>query len=182
MEGDISKNDHSGNVNNLPPIRVVIVKGAEDVTIKIADKGGGVARSVVDRMWTFTHATLSDKVEITKKNEHIETEDTGGNSRGFGLPLARIYARYLGGELTVKSMEGYGVDAYLYLPMLGDAGENLPKRVLLSPGNADSTYDGNRDHAHQSDGINIGGDEPWAGGGIRHFSTCSLAQLRKNAL
>jgi len=48
--------------------------------------------------------------------------------------LARIYARYFGGELTLKSMEGYGLDAYLYLPRLGDACENLPKRVLFSPG------------------------------------------------
>ena len=28
---------------SLPSVRVIIVKGAEDVTIKIADKGGGVA-------------------------------------------------------------------------------------------------------------------------------------------
>jgi len=29
---------------------VVIDKGAEDVTIKIADKGGGVTQSVIDKM------------------------------------------------------------------------------------------------------------------------------------
>ena len=64
---------------------------------------------------------------------------TGSTARGFGLPLARIYARYFGGELTLKSMEGYGVDAYLYLPMLGQACENLPERVRRSPGNLDSS-------------------------------------------
>ena len=63
---------------------------------------------------------------------------TGGKVRGFGLPLARIYARYFGGELTIKSMEGYGVDAYLYLPVLGRACENLPESVSKSPGNLDS--------------------------------------------
>ena len=33
---------------SLPSVRVIIVKGAEDITIKIADKGGGVARSVTN--------------------------------------------------------------------------------------------------------------------------------------
>ena len=50
------------------------------------------------------------------------------------MPLARIYARYLGGELTLKSMEGYGLDAYLHLPRLGDACEHLPLQVKFSPG------------------------------------------------
>jgi len=180
MEGE---QDNTSNAT-LPPIRVVIVKGAEDVTIKIADRGGGVPRSAIDRMWNFTHSTLSDEVESNENSKHTETDGCAGksNSRGFGLPLARIYARYLGGELTVKSMEGYGVDAYLYLPMLGDAGENLPpKRVLLSPGHADSIYDGNRGKVEQSSSLNIGGDEPWAGG-ERHFSTSSLAQLRRYEL
>ena len=36
-------------------------------------------------------------------------------------------------------MEGYGVDAYLYLPVLGVACENLPQRVIHSPGNLDSS-------------------------------------------
>ena len=38
-------------------------------------------------------------------------------------------------------MEGYGLDAYLYLPVLGDACENLPREVNNSPGNLDSTVD-----------------------------------------
>ena len=157
MEGTTSQEDHSkgdetaldhkaGMVtdNSLPPVRIVVVKGAEDVTIKIADKGGGVARSVVDRMWTFAHTTLSDELQSKENDTEFETDEfTGGNIRGFGLPLARIYARYFGGELTLKSMEGYGVDAYLYLPVLGEACENLPQRVLQSPANYDSIYDGN---------------------------------------
>ncbi len=38
---------------------------------------------------------------------------------GYGLPIARNYARYFGGELTIVSMEGYGTDGYIYLPRLG---------------------------------------------------------------
>lgn len=39
---------------------------------------------------------------------------------GYGLPIARNYARYFGGELTLMSMEGYGTDGYIYLPRLGN--------------------------------------------------------------
>ena len=63
---------------------------------------------------------------------------------GFGLPLARVYARYFGGDLTLKSMEGYGVDVYIHLPVLGIACENLPESVILSPGNQDSSLQARR--------------------------------------
>jgi len=36
-------------------------------------------------------------------------------------------------------MEGYGVDTYLQLPILGTDCENLPDAVANSPGNLDST-------------------------------------------
>jgi pyruvate dehydrogenase kinase 2/3/4 len=89
-------------------------------------------------MWTFAHSTFKD--DTIEKNTDMEMDEfTGGNIRGFGLPLARIYARYFGGDLTLKSMEGYGVDSYIYLPVLGSNCENLPQRVLLSP----SSQEGN---------------------------------------
>jgi pyruvate dehydrogenase kinase 2/3/4 len=120
----------------LPPIRVVVVSGAEDVSIKIADKGGGVPRSTMKQIWKFAHST-ADQEE--GDSDFGTDEISGAHIRGFGLPLARIYARYFGGELTLKSMEGYGLDAYLYLPRLGEACENLPLSVKTSPGERDST-------------------------------------------
>jgi hypothetical protein len=116
----------------LAPIRVVISKGSEDVTIKVADKGGGIPRSKMTTIWKFAHSTAGEE---ESSSEFGVDEVTGTKIRGFGLPLARIYARYLGGELTLKSMEGYGLDAYLQLPRLGDSCENLPLRVMFSPGN-----------------------------------------------
>ena len=120
----------------LSPIRVVLVSGKEDVTIKVADKGGGIPRSNMSNIWKFLYSTADEK-ENTKDFGNVPV--AGARIRGFGLPLARIYARYFGGELTLKSMEGYGLDAYLHLPRLGDAGENLPRRVRKSPGERDST-------------------------------------------
>ena len=37
---------------------------------------------------------------------------------GFGLPLARLYARYFGGDLSLMVLPGYGTDAYLTLKRL----------------------------------------------------------------
>lgn len=34
---------------------------------------------------------------------------------GFGLPTSRAYAEYLGGSLTVETMQGIGTDVYLRL-------------------------------------------------------------------
>jgi pyruvate dehydrogenase kinase 2/3/4 len=123
------------NPKVLPPIRVVVVKGEEDVTIKIADKGGGIPRSLITNIWKFAHST-ADESELNGDFGMVEA--TGARIRGFGLPLARIYARYFGGELTLKSTEGYGLDSYLHLPRLGSSCENLPVRVRDSPGELDS--------------------------------------------
>jgi len=118
----------------IPRIRIVIVKGAEDVTIKVADKGGGIPRSLLPTIWKFAHSTACQE----EQDSAFGTDVSGARIRGFGLPLARIYARYFGGELTLKSTEGYGLDAYLHLPRLGDACEKLPLRVRDSPGERDS--------------------------------------------
>ena len=115
----------------LPSIRVVIAKGEEDVTIKFCDRGGGIPRSKLAKVWKFAHSTASAG-EL--ESEFGVDEVTGTKIRGFGLPLSRIYARYLGGELTLKSTEGHGLDAYLHLPRLGDSCENLPLSVVRSPG------------------------------------------------
>jgi pyruvate dehydrogenase kinase 2/3/4 len=125
------KHEASGEKFKMPQIRVVVVKGKEDVTIKVADRGGGIPRSEMPSILKFAQST-ADKDE--NSSDFGRDEVTGTKIRGFGLPLARIYARYLGGELTLKSMEGYGLDAYLHLPRLGDSCENLPLPVKFSPG------------------------------------------------
>ncbi len=47
---------------------------------------------------------------------------------GFGLPMSRLYARYLGGDLNVVSVEGFGTDALVQLKRAtADALEALPQ-------------------------------------------------------
>lgn len=133
---------HLNTSQKMDPIKIIIVKGKEDVTIKIADRGGGISRSKLRDVWTFTKSTLN----TTHDDFHAAADDI----REFGLPLARIYARYFGGDITLKSCEGVGLDAYLYLPVLGDSCENLPEQVATSPGNLDSNT-----LSHYNDGDDI---------------------------
>lgn len=129
------ESEANGDKIQMPQIRVVVVKGKEDVTIKVADRGGGIRRSEMPNILKFAQSTAGEE---ENSSDFGMDEVTGTKIRGFGLPLARIYARYLGGELTLKSMEGYGLDAYLHLPRLGDSCENLPLPVKFSPGELNS--------------------------------------------
>ncbi|KLO17175.1 alpha-ketoacid dehydrogenase kinase [Schizopora paradoxa] len=42
---------------------------------------------------------------------------------GYGLPMSRLYARYLGGSLDLFSLDGWGTDAFLKLRCLDEAGD-----------------------------------------------------------
>jgi hypothetical protein len=42
----------------LPSIRVVIVDGATDVTIKVSDEGGGIRRQDLGRVFTYTYSAV----------------------------------------------------------------------------------------------------------------------------
>lgn len=42
---------------NIPPIKVTIVKGKEDISVKITDRGGGIARSQVDQLFKYMYST-----------------------------------------------------------------------------------------------------------------------------
>lgn len=108
-----------------PAIRVVIAEGVEDVTIKISDEGGGIARSGMPRIWTYLYSTAKSPLP-----DMDATASDGGPvvlaGYGYGLPLSRLYARYFGGDLQIISMESYGTDAYLHLNRLGNVQEPLP--------------------------------------------------------
>ncbi|ETV97190.1 hypothetical protein, variant [Aphanomyces invadans] len=108
----------------LPPITVVISQGAEDLTIKISDEGGGVPRSEWRNLWQYTYTT-ADVVDpaVFKGEVNFRDHFCGG---GYGLPISRLFARYFGGEVTFLSLEGYGSSAFIQAHRLGKQAELVP--------------------------------------------------------
>jgi len=108
----------------IPPIKVIVVEGKEDITIKISDEGGGIARSAIPLIWTYMYTTMED--------QHIDQDFKASDFNapmagfGYGLPLSRLYARYFGGDLRLISMDGFGTDVYIHLNRLSSSVEPLP--------------------------------------------------------
>ncbi|CAH1775734.1 unnamed protein product [Owenia fusiformis] len=111
--------EYHGPDNDLPPIHITICKGKEDLTIKIADQGGGIPRTSADLLFQYMYSTAP------KPDPESGTVPLAGY--GYGLPLSRLYAKYFMGDLVLSSMEGYGTDAVIYLKVLSsEASELLP--------------------------------------------------------
>jgi len=109
--------------SKLPPIKVVVVEGKEDITIKISDEGGGIPRSAIPLIWTYMYTTMESKgIDQDFQSSDFKAPMAGF---GYGLPLSRLYARYFGGDLRLISMEGYGTDVYIHLNRLSSSREPL---------------------------------------------------------
>lgn len=62
----------------IPPIKVTIVKGKEDISVKISDRGGGIARSQVDQLFKYMYSTApqpskSDMHTVPLAGESLKT-------------------------------------------------------------------------------------------------------------
>jgi len=90
------------------PIKVTVCADRRKVAIRISDKGGGVSFGDAERWWSYTFST-----SMQTNKDYMDSSPLCG--KGMGLPLSRLYARYLGGGLELMNMPGVGVDAYLFL-------------------------------------------------------------------
>lgn len=121
----------------LEPV-VIVVSGSEDeISIKVSDKGGGVPSSKLSSIWSYGYSTAAPVSTGSTDDEensigNVQHKGKVDNNKpppmhgfGFGLPLARIYAQYFGGDLQINSMVGYGTDVYLKIGRLGRHMENI---------------------------------------------------------
>ncbi|ELU03522.1 hypothetical protein CAPTEDRAFT_19207 [Capitella teleta] len=105
----------------LPSLKVLLVKGREDLTIKLSDQGGGIRRSEVDLLFNYMYSTAP------RPPNPDATATTPLAGYGYGLPLSRLYAKYFNGDLWLNSVDGYGTDATIYLKVFpSEASELLP--------------------------------------------------------
>jgi len=108
----------------LPPVRALVVKSKDDVSIKISDQGGGIPRCETKQLFSYLYTTATTPTISTDAAGSVSAPLAG---LGYGLPLSRLYARYLHGDVTLTSCHGYGTDVNLYMRALArDASEVLP--------------------------------------------------------
>ncbi|CAK0873573.1 unnamed protein product, partial [Prorocentrum cordatum] len=114
--GEVLKNSCRATVENSPPgldlqtrpIKVIVCADEEHVALRFTDRAGGIPFHVGSRVWSYLYSTA-------RRDNKAPTQLAG---YGVGLPMSRLYARYLGGSLDLRSWPGYGTDAYLVLPRI----------------------------------------------------------------
>ena len=152
---------YSGTLEDPPAIEVLICEAPQHVIIRISDQGGGIPNEVLPDLWSFSKGPRSGtqlrnllqvpKMAATMQELKISSEgwnDTNTQSSfdsslssltsrppnlrlGIGLPMSRVYAEYWAGSLELHNLEGYGVDAFLQIPRLGNKNEQLTTRASM---------------------------------------------------
>lgn len=51
--------------SSLPPVDLILADGEEDISIKISDRGGGIPRSGIDKIWSYAYTTAIRSVNQT---------------------------------------------------------------------------------------------------------------------
>jgi len=111
------------DAKEFPSIRIHVVKGHEDMSIVISDRGGGVPHSKLSQLFHYTYST-APKPEWSRDDDASGTPIAG---LGYGLPIARLYAKYFHGNLSLSSVEGLGTWAYVSIKAAPEeASELLP--------------------------------------------------------
>jgi len=95
------------------PITVLVCADERRVAIRVNDLARGIPFDVGEKIWSYMYSTA-------RKAGTTDDEDGATPLAGYGvgLPLSRLYARYLGGSLDLVSWPGYGTDVHLFLPRL----------------------------------------------------------------
>ena len=87
--------------DHFPPIKVIVVEGKEDITVKISDEGGGIPRSAIPLIWTYMYTTM----EGQNLDQDFHASDFRAPMAGFGygLPLSRLVRICIYGRAVVPN-------------------------------------------------------------------------------
>ncbi|CAL1153908.1 unnamed protein product [Cladocopium goreaui] len=92
------------------PIHVLICRDECHVAIRVSDRAGGIPSDVGDRIWSYLYGAAARGAD-----EGAATPLAG---YGVGLPVSRLHARYLGGQLQLTTYPGFGTDVCVRLPRI----------------------------------------------------------------
>merc|ERR1712224_137536 len=90
------------------PTSIIVCADNKRVAIRISDRAGGIPFDIGVRAWSYLYST-------TGIDPDAGDEATELAGYGVGLPLSRLYARYLGGTLELVSLPGYGTSVDIFL-------------------------------------------------------------------
>ncbi|XP_031682564.1 3-methyl-2-oxobutanoate dehydrogenase [lipoamide] kinase, mitochondrial-like isoform X2 [Oncorhynchus kisutch] len=99
--------------------------------MRISDRGGGISHNILDKVTDYHYSTAEESYQDPRMNNLFNTLTNSGpqsgpmHGFGFGLPTSRAYAEYLGGSLSIQSMQGIGTDVYLRLRHIDGKGESF---------------------------------------------------------
>eukprot|EP00929_Paragymnodinium_shiwhaense_P119910 TRINITY_DN91823_c0_g1_i1.p1 TRINITY_DN91823_c0_g1~~TRINITY_DN91823_c0_g1_i1.p1 ORF type:complete len:408 (+),score=98.24 TRINITY_DN91823_c0_g1_i1:127-1350(+) len=122
-------------------VRVQVHRGKGGIFFTVSDRGGGIQDMEGIWHWGSDAAPARAQPETTCRNSAMaasrdadealhgyawkqpseEEQQSAADSRrplplGFGLPLARLTARYFGGDVRFQTLVGYGTNAYVNIP------------------------------------------------------------------
>lgn len=89
----------------------------QDCAVRISDGGGGMPRHVTKHIWSYAYSSTAPivveggAIHKKAKPEGYQRPPTAG--WGCGLPIARLYANFMGGSLTANVLPGHGTDMIL---------------------------------------------------------------------
>lgn len=116
------KSNRRGLATLTPPaaVRIRVHRGRFGVFFTIADQGGGIHNP--DVMWSWGRHQIKAEKAVEEHPEdwpEVLAEDPSlAAPIGFGLPMARLTARYFGGDVQMRSLRGYGTTSYIHIPEL----------------------------------------------------------------
>ena len=103
-----------GGHSPTPAILVTISRSEQNIMFRVSDQGGGIPDDFMQNIWSYSFRAKrypSSMYQNRTKDSIIV---------GYGLPMAKVYSSYWGGNLSLQTMLGHGTDAYLQLPSQGD--------------------------------------------------------------
>jgi len=100
------------------PITVLVCGDGREVVIRIADRAKGIPFEVGKRIWSYLYSEAPEAGSYKACSGDVDQLPITFAGHGAGLPLSRLYARYLGGSLDLVSWPGYGTDVFISLPRL----------------------------------------------------------------
>ncbi|KAK3766517.1 hypothetical protein RRG08_056448 [Elysia crispata] len=125
---------HGPRISAVSEITTIVLLSMFSESQPISDRGGGIPDKIVGKVmdynFTTSGMTVDDRVDGGLFGQIMDTGHTGPapgkmHGYGFGLPTSHAYAKYLGGALTLETLEGIGTDLYLRLSHIDGRSESF---------------------------------------------------------